>query len=695
MTSAPVSITVTAPAAPTVALTSPAGGASFVAPAAISIAAMATTTQGTITQVEFYNGAALLGADASAPYTFSWNGVAAGTYSITAKATGSNGTTTTSAPVSITVTAPAAPTVAITAPAAGASYATPAAVTITVSATTTQGTITQVEFYNGAALLGVSITAPFAYNWANVAAGSYTITAKATGSNGTTSTSAPAGIIVTAPSAPTVSLSSPAGGSSYTAPATVAITATATTTQGTITQVEFYNGAALLGADPTAPYSFNWTNVAAGSYSITAKAIGSNGASSTSAPVSISVTAPAAPVVALTSPANGSSAMAPGSFIINANATTTQGTITQVEFYSGATLLSADATAPYSLAWSNVPAGSYSITAKAMGSNGTTSTSVPVTVTVVVPVAPTVSLTAPVNGASAAAPATFAISATATATQGTVAQVEFYNAATLLGTDTTAPYTYNWANVAAGTYSITAKAIGSNGLSMTSAPVSVTATGAPTGPVAIGRWPLDAVTGGQTADTSGNSNNGIVSGPYNFAAGTIGQAIQLDPAAGGIVTQRSVIDPTKSYTVSLWVRLTSTAGTQTFVSLPGASVSNFYLQLGGWLNGGFVMDVYPSDTTAVEDYAAASTTIPVANQWYHVTGVFDATAKQVRIYVNGRLEGQTAAPAGGFANAGPVAFGYSKYGGARSDGNNARIDDVRVFNSALSAANILTVFNSR
>jgi len=310
-------------------------------------------------------------------------------------------------------------------------------------------------------------------------------------------------------------------------------------------------------------------------------------------------------------------------------------------------------------------------------------------------VAPVVTLTAPINGTSLAAPATFALNASATSTQGTIVQVEFYNGATLLGTDTTAPYTFSWVNVAAGTYSVTAKAIGSNGLTATSAPVSVTASAAPTGPVAAGRWPLDAVTGGQTADTSGSNNPGTVSGTYNLAVATIGQGIQLDPAAGGIVTQRNVIEPRASFTVSLWVKLTQSSGTQTFVSMPGASVSNFYLQLGGWLNGGFVMDVYPGDTTAVEDYAAASTTIPVANQWYHVTGVHDAAAKQVRIYVNGQLERQVAAPGGTFANAGPLAFGYSKYGGVRSDGNNARLDDIRVFNTALTAADILTVFNSR
>ena len=118
------------------------------------------------------------------------------------------------------------------------------------------------------------------------------------------------------------------------APATVAITATATTTQGTISSVEFYNGATLLGTDTTAPYAFSWANVAAGTYAVTAKAIGSNGTTATSGPVSVVVTTAATPVVSITAPAAGASFVAPATVAITATATTTQGTISSVEFYN-------------------------------------------------------------------------------------------------------------------------------------------------------------------------------------------------------------------------------------------------------------------------------------------------------------------------------------------------------------------------
>ena len=71
--------------------------------------------------------------------------------------------------------------------------------------------------------------------------------------------------------APAVTLTGPASGASFTAPATVPLTATATDTDGTIALVEFFQGTTKIGDDATAPYSFSWTNVAAGPYSLTAK----------------------------------------------------------------------------------------------------------------------------------------------------------------------------------------------------------------------------------------------------------------------------------------------------------------------------------------------------------------------------------------------------------------------------------------
>ena len=96
---------------------------------------------------------------------------------------------------------------------------------------------------------------------------------------------------------PSVTLTAPANGASFTAPASIAMTATATDSDGTITTVGFYNGTTLLGSDTSSPYAYTWTNVAQGSYNLTARATDNSGAVSTSAVATVTVNAAnAAPV---------------------------------------------------------------------------------------------------------------------------------------------------------------------------------------------------------------------------------------------------------------------------------------------------------------------------------------------------------------------------------------------------------------
>jgi hypothetical protein len=94
---------------PSAAITSPSGGASFTAGATITIAASASDSDGTVTKVDFYSGATLLGTSTAAPYTLPLTNVSAGTYSFSVKATDNAGAVTTSSAVSVTVTEPAPP----------------------------------------------------------------------------------------------------------------------------------------------------------------------------------------------------------------------------------------------------------------------------------------------------------------------------------------------------------------------------------------------------------------------------------------------------------------------------------------------------------------------------------------------------------------------------------------------------------
>ena len=213
---------------PTASLTAPANNAVYsAAPATIDLAATATAngSGGTISKVEFYNGATLLGTATSSPYTYYWTNVPVGTYTLTAKAYDNLSVSTTSSALKVNVDNP--PTVSLTAPANNAVYS-PAPATVALAAAATAnasgGTISKVEFYNGATLLGTATSSPYTYSWTSVPVGMYTLTAKAYDNLNISTTSSVDTINVDNP--PTVSLTAPSNNTNYVGPASVTITAT-------------------------------------------------------------------------------------------------------------------------------------------------------------------------------------------------------------------------------------------------------------------------------------------------------------------------------------------------------------------------------------------------------------------------------------------------------------------------------------
>jgi hypothetical protein len=182
---------------PSVTLTQPTDGATFTAPATVNLAATASDADGTVTKVEFYNGTTKLGEDLTAPYSFTWSGVAAGTYSLTARAVDDLGGAGTSAASTITVTAGnTPPTASITSPADGAVFAWKPTITVTATASDPDGSVAKVEFLDGTTLLGQDTSAPYSFTWRNVPVGSHALTARATDNAGAVTTSTAVGITV-------------------------------------------------------------------------------------------------------------------------------------------------------------------------------------------------------------------------------------------------------------------------------------------------------------------------------------------------------------------------------------------------------------------------------------------------------------------------------------------------------------------
>src|SRR5437667_12724239 len=107
-------------------------------------------------------------------YSRTWSNAAAGTYALSARATDNLGLVSTSSVVNVTVDLP--PTVSLTAPANNAVFPAPANITLTATATDSDGTVSSVEFFRGSTSLGIKTSAPYILTWSNAGAGTYALT---------------------------------------------------------------------------------------------------------------------------------------------------------------------------------------------------------------------------------------------------------------------------------------------------------------------------------------------------------------------------------------------------------------------------------------------------------------------------------------------------------------------------------------
>jgi hypothetical protein len=376
------------------------------------------------------------------------------------------------------------PTVRITSAGHDNSLIAPATISITAEASDEDGTIKSVKFFAGAIAIANAVTAPFSITWDDVPAGVYALTAVATDNSGATTTSAPVRITVVPNRPPNVRITSAGRGNPLIAPATIAINAEASDADGTVKSVAFFAGAAAIGTALAPPFKVTWEGVAAGAYVLTAVATDNRGATTTSAPVPVTVLTNARPTVRITSPANGANYTAPAVIALTAEASDADGKIAGVRFFVDGRHLGGKRHAPYTATIKHAAAGTYHVTAIATDNLGAETTSDPLTIVVAPNPPPTVAITSPPNGQKFAPSDAITISASAgDSGGGTIKAVRFFADSVWIGTTTHAPYTVIWVGAALGPHTLTAVAIDNAGLRTTSPQVDVTVASPDPNPV--------------------------------------------------------------------------------------------------------------------------------------------------------------------------------------------------------------------
>ncbi|WP_353650131.1 LamG-like jellyroll fold domain-containing protein [Nakamurella sp. A5-74] len=198
----------------------------------------------------------------------------------------------------------------------------------------------------------------------------------------------------------------------------------------------------------------------------------------------------------------------------------------------------------------------------------------------------------------------------------------------------------------------------------------------------VDRWSFDETTGTTAADGVGGHDLTLRNGA-KFGPGLAGNALVLNGVDQSAESSGTLIPTTNTnYTVSAWAKASSFGGAfQTVMSEDGAATSAFFLQYSG-------ADKRWAFSFASIRALATTVGMPVAGQWYHLVGVRDVTRSRLSIYVDGVLAGSVGILGGGDLGTGNLQVGRGQFGGNPVDYLNGSVDDARVFDRELTAAEV-------
>lgn len=213
----------------------------------------------------------------------------------------------------------------------------------------------------------------------------------------------------------------------------------------------------------------------------------------------------------------------------------------------------------------------------------------------------------------------------------------------------------------------------------TSAPARGTTKITGTQTNAVASYGFEEAAGTSVVDQTGPNDGTLDNGVTRTNTGRFGRAVSFD-AVDDVVTipDNPSLQLTTGMTLSAWVRPSAITDWRTIIFKEG--------------NGGLSYALYGNTdqdhpAALIRNTAARGTTDLAPNTWTHLAATYDNAT--IRLFVNGAQVGSTPAPAGTLAaGAGPLTFGANRVWA--SERFRGLIDEVRVYNRALSATEITT-----
>jgi hypothetical protein len=246
-----------------------------------------------------------------------------------------------------------------------------------------------------------------------------------------------------------------------------------------------------------------------------------------------------------------------------------------------------------------------------------------------------------------------------------------------------APASVRWTPPSAGAKTLYVRAVDRAGR-FTSATFQFTVAG-PTIP--IGQWlfgddpSMDQSGGGHSLDLVG-----VASGrPGRTIGGDF--SVGFDGTSASTATTAKVIDTTRGFSVSAWVRLTDDTVDRTVVSQQGGTTAAFRL---GYAATGrkWVFSLADADVSNATQWSALSDAPAATGVWTHLSGTYDSATRDVRLYVDGALQRESAAVVNGFGANGQLWIGRGLVNGTAGQRWKGDLADVRVWDRAITPQEI-------
>jgi len=214
----------------------------------------------------------------------------------------------------------------------------------------------------------------------------------------------------------------------------------------------------------------------------------------------------------------------------------------------------------------------------------------------------------------------------------------------------------------------------------------------------VGWWVMNEATGRTIYDLSGNGNHGTLEGDTHWVAGKYGSCLSFDGDGDYVDVDNNPYQTSNIFSsglsFSVWIKSPFAKDNNRRSIVGGGGANHFYSAGGIYVYTGSdytyaAMEIYRGD------YYTASTDGVInltPDNWYHIVGVYNSLSNQVEIYLNGVNEVNTSVSESG-TTYDPDNFYIGR--NPRSSFNptfNGLIDNVMVFDRALSAEEIQALY---